>query len=128
MSYIRQHAFSLARNLAFWPLCNFAYHILVVGIFSHYLCISYWAISTQYNNWDFHSLVVCTAPYLCCAIIGPVTALLFVQTFGRSAFMSFGLSQPCCTIIGPVVALLHVSSSIVLVASNRLYLRSTLLW
>ena len=52
-------------------------------------------------------------PYLHNGIIGPVIALLYGQKFGRSAFMSFGLSQPCCTIIGPYTALLYVYSGII---------------
>ena len=67
-------------------------------------------------------------PYLCSIIISPVIALLYVHTFGRSAFMSFGLSQPCCTIIGPFVALLNVSSGIIPVARTGIYLRITIPW
>ena len=69
-----------------------------------------------------------TGPYLRSTIIGPVIALIFGQTFGRSAFISFGPSQPFCTIIGPVIALLHVSLFIIPVARTGLYLRSTILW
>ena len=67
-------------------------------------------------------------PYLHSTIIGPVIALLYDQTFGRSTFMSFGLSHPCCTLIGPVIDLLHVSLGIIPVARTGLYLRSTILW
>ena len=67
-------------------------------------------------------------PYIHSTIIGLVIALLYGQTFVRSAFMSFSLSQPCCTIIGPVIYLLHVSSVIIPVARTELYLRSTILW
>ena len=77
------------------------------------------------------SFIICvshTGTYLRITITGPVIALLYGQTFGRSNFMSVGLSQPCCTIIGPVIALLHVSSVIIPVARNGLYLRSTILW
>ena len=85
--------------------------------------------------------VVCTGPYLCSTaigpvigpylhstIIGPVIAFLYGQTFGRLAFMSFGLSHTCCTIIGSVLALLHVSSGIIPVARTGLYVRSTIIW
>ena len=85
--------------------------------------------------------VACTGPYLCSMIIGPVIgpyihstiigpiiALLYGQTFGRSASMSFGLSHPCCTIIGSVLEFLHVSSGIIPVARTGLYLCSIILW
>ena len=63
-----------------------------------------------------------------CMIIGPFIALLYAHTFGRLEFMSFGLSQPCCKIIGPVIALLYVVLGIIPVAHTGLYLRNTILW
>ena len=69
-----------------------------------------------------------TGPYIRSTIIGPVIALLYGHTFGRSAFMSFGLSQPCCTIIGLFIALLHMYLGIIPVAHTGIYLRSTILW
>ena len=66
--------------------------------------------------------------YLHITTIGLVIYLLYGQTFGRLAFMPFGLSQPYCTIIGPDIALLHVSSGIFPVARTAIYLRSTILW
>ena len=66
--------------------------------------------------------------YLRRTIIWHVIALLYGQTFDRSAFMSFGLSYPCCTIIGPVIALLHLFSVIIPVARTGIYISSTILW
>ena len=66
-------------------------------------------------------------PYLRNTIFGPVIALLYGHTFGRSAFISFDLSQTCCTIIGPVISLLHVPLGIIPVARTGLYLHITIL-
>ena len=108
MSYIQQREFGLARHLDFdiyviWPVKALLYVPLVI------ICVA------------------CTGKYLSSTLIGPVIAFLFGKTFGRSAIMSFRLSQPCFTVIGPVIALLHVSSSIILVARTGIYLRSTII-